>query len=54
MTRDCITISPDSSLYDAIAQMDQLELKRLPVVAGGQVVGMLSRSDLLRALLEKK
>lgn len=54
MTRDCVTTSPDSSLYDAIALMDQLELKRLPVIAEGKLVGMLSRSDLLRALLEHK
>jgi CBS domain-containing protein len=54
MTRDCVTISPDSSVYDAIAVMDQLGLKRLPVVAGGKLVGILSRSDLLRALIDKK
>lgn len=54
MTRDCVVTSPDSSLYDATALMDQLELKRLPVVADGKLVGMLSRSDLLRALIAQK
>jgi len=54
MTHDCITIAPDTSLYDAIDLMDRRGLKRLPVVAEGQPVGMLSRSDLLKALVEHK
>lgn len=52
MTHDCVTTGPDSSLYDAIELMDQRGLKRLPVLAEGQLVGLLSRSDLLRALVE--
>ena len=54
MTHDCVTIGPDASLYDAIELMDQRGLKRLPVVAEGHLVGMLSRSDMLRALVEYK
>lgn len=54
MTHDCVTTGPDTSLYDVIELMDQRGLKRLPVVADGKVLGLLSRSDLLRSLLEYK
>jgi CBS domain-containing protein len=54
MTHDCETTSPDTSLYDAIELMDQRALKRLPVVAEGKLVGLLSRSDMLKALLDHK
>ncbi len=52
MTHDCVTTGPDTSLYDVIELMDLRGLKRLPVVAEGKLVGLLSRSDLLRALVE--
>lgn len=54
MTHDCVTTGPDTSLYDAIELMDQRGLKRLPVIAEGKLVGMLSRSDMLRALVSQK
>jgi CBS domain-containing protein len=52
MTHDCITTSPEVSLYDAIQLMEQRGLKRLPVAQDGKLVGLLSRSDLLRTLVE--
>ncbi len=51
MTHDCVTTRPETSLYDVIEQMDLRGLKRLPVVEEGKLVGLLSRSDLLRALV---
>lgn len=53
MTHDCITIGADTPLEDAVERMDRDGLKRLPVVADGKLVGMLSRSDLLRALVRE-
>lgn len=52
MTRECITIGPDMSLYEAIDLMDENGLKRLPVIAEGKLAGVLSRSDLLRVLVK--
>jgi CBS domain-containing protein len=52
MTHDCVTTGPDTSLYDVIELMDLRGLKRVPVMADGKLVGLLSRSDLLRALVE--
>lgn len=52
MTHDCVTTRPDASLYDVIELMDLRGLKRLPIVAEGKLVGLLSRFDLLKALIE--
>ena len=54
MTQTCVTIGPDTSLGDAFDVMDRRALKRLPVVSEGKVVGLVSRSDILRALVEDK
>jgi CBS domain-containing protein len=51
MTRDCITINSNTPLTDAIEVMDRLALKRLPVMTEGKIRGLLSRADLLRALV---
>lgn len=53
MTHDCESIGPDTPLEDAIELMDRNGWKRLPVLAEGKLVGMLSRSDLLRTLVRE-
>lgn len=53
MTRDCITIDTNAPLEDAIELMDRLALKRLPVITDGKLQGLLSRADLLRALVSE-
>ncbi len=54
MTHACVTIGPDTALAEAFDTMDRRALKRLPVVADGKVLGIVSRSDILRALVEEK
>ncbi|MFA1612168.1 CBS domain-containing protein [Halobellus rubicundus] len=50
MSADVATISPDADAMTAIEQMQQHDVGRLPVVDGdGQVVGLISRSDLVTA-----
>jgi CBS domain-containing protein len=51
MTRDVITVSADAPLSDAVELMAQHHVKRLPVVANGGVIGIISRVDLLHAFL---
>jgi CBS domain-containing protein len=52
MSEQAITVDPNSSVDAAVALMKEKSLKRLPVVADGKVLGLLSRSDILGALVE--
>jgi CBS domain-containing protein len=45
------TIDPDASLREAAALMVDGRINRLPVVRGGQLVGIVTRADLVRAYL---
>jgi CBS-domain-containing membrane protein len=51
MTSNVKTISEDADLSDAVDLMLRANVKRLPVVRSGRVVGVISRSDLLKGLL---
>jgi CBS domain-containing protein len=51
MTSTPITVSEDSRLDQAVELMESHRIKRLPVVRGGQVVGIVSRANLLHALV---
>lgn len=49
MTRDVITLPPDADHPEAARLMEESSIKRVPVVSGdGQLVGLVSRSDILR------
>ena len=50
MTTDVQVLQPRSDLYDAARVMRASGIRSLPVVDGGRVVGVVSRSDLLRVL----
>jgi CBS domain-containing protein len=51
MTRDVISVASDAPLEVVVAAMERNRIKRLPVVHNQRVVGVVSRSDLLRALV---
>ncbi len=50
MTKDVVSIAEDVDLAEAVELMIRRHINRLPVVRGGSVVGVLSRSDLLKKL----
>jgi CBS domain-containing protein len=50
MTRDVITVSEDSPLTDIIRVMESKHFRRVPVIDGDRLVGIVSRSDLVRVL----
>ncbi|MFB6117480.1 rubrerythrin-like domain-containing protein [Halosegnis sp.] len=49
MTPDPTTVSPDAPLREAVARMDEAGVKRLPVTDDGDVVGIVTTSDLVAA-----
>jgi CBS domain-containing protein len=53
MTPDPITITVDTSLEQIVRLMIRHNVKRLPVVTHGKVVGIVSRANLMHALLRK-
>jgi len=51
MTPDPVTITPDKPLSDAARLMHERSIHRLPVLdTAGQVVGILTRGDIVRAM----
>ncbi|MGO8740321.1 CBS domain-containing protein [Rhodoblastus sp.] len=50
MTREVVSVNVTASLNEIVDLMERRRIKRLPVVSGDQLVGIISRSDLLRAL----
>jgi CBS domain-containing protein len=50
MTYEPHTISSDTPLERVVQAMEKHHVKRLPVVDGGKLVGIISRADLLHAL----
>jgi CBS domain-containing protein len=50
MTSNPVTTRRDAPLEEVITAMSRHRIKRLPVVESGKVVGIVARSDVLRAL----
>jgi CBS domain-containing protein len=51
MAREVITVSPDTPLSLVVDIMESKQIKRLPVLQNNELVGIVSRADLLRALV---
>lgn len=50
MTKAVISVSPDLPIEAAALILDQRRIRRVPVVADGRVVGIVSRGDLVKIL----
>ncbi len=50
MTRDVISVKADAPLEEIVTLMEEHRIKRVPVLEGDRVAGVVSRADLLRAL----
>jgi CBS domain-containing protein len=50
MTRDPLTISEDTPLEEIVKTMENNGVKRLPVMRGDKLVGIVSRANLLQAV----
>jgi CBS domain-containing protein len=52
MTRDLATVTEDTPLDEVVQLMERRRIKRVPVLQGASLVGIVSRADLLRAVAE--
>ena len=51
MTRNPVTVTEDVPIEDVVRLMDTHRIKRVPIVHDGRLVGIISRVDLMRALV---
>ncbi len=50
MSRDVVTVTEDSDLVDVINVMESRNIKRVVVMRGEEIVGLVSRNNLMQAL----
>ncbi len=50
MTQDVATVTEDTELADIAALLEAKRIKRVPVMRGGRVVGIISRANIVRAV----
>ncbi|MGB9045189.1 MAG: CBS domain-containing protein [Pseudolabrys sp.] len=51
MTVDVCTVTEDTALEDVVELMERRRIKRVPVVRGKQVVGIITRANLMHAMV---
>ncbi len=54
MTREVITVRPETDLADAMRLMTQHRVRHLPVVEEGKVVGVISIGDAVKAIITQQ
>ena len=54
MTSPVVTIGPDAELGQAIGLMNQTGKRRIPVIEGSDIIGMISTTDVIRVLATMK
>lgn len=51
---EVVTIGADDSVEEAVATMKKYSVRRLPVIDGTELVGMVSQADIARAMPDAK
>lgn len=54
MSTDVITVSPDATVREAATLMADNKINRLPVTQGLELVGIVTRGDIVRAIAESE
>ncbi len=54
MTRQLVTVTPDTPIGKVARLLEEEHIKRVPAVEDGRLVGIISRADLLRALASRQ
>jgi CBS domain-containing protein len=53
MTREPVSVAPETPLDEIVELMERHRIKRVPVLEGEKLVGIVSRADFLRALARR-
>jgi CBS domain-containing protein len=53
MTRDLVTITPNTSVAEAMELMTRRRVRHLPVLEDGKLVGLVSIGDLVKARIDE-
>ena len=54
MSTPVISVSPDTSVHDAMQIMTEHRVRHLPVMTGSQVQGVVSIGDLVKSVIEEQ
>jgi CBS domain-containing protein len=54
MTREMVTIQPETSLEECMALMTKWHIRHLPILAEGRLIGIVSMRDVVQAIITKK
>jgi len=52
MSAEVVAVTPGDSLAEVVRLMERHHIKRLPVIEGGRLLGIVSRANLVRALVQ--
>ncbi len=52
MSKEITTVSDDTPVTEIACLLNQRKIKRVPVLAGGRLVGVVSRADIVAAVAE--
>lgn len=53
MTRSVISVKPETPLGEVASLLEKHRIKRVPVMKGGNIVGIVSRANLIQALVHR-
>ena len=54
MTSDVVTVSPDDLVHRCMEIMTERRIRHLPVVEKGELIGIISIGDLVKAVIEEQ
>jgi CBS domain-containing protein len=54
MVRDVVTAAPETSVDEIATLMERNSIKRVPIVSSGQLVGIVTRANLIQAVASKQ
>ena len=54
MTRDVVWVRPEQTVEECMALVTEKRVRHLPVLVDGQVVGVISIGDLVKAVIDEK